>query len=227
MELLEYAEAAAAYRALADLEPDNGAWGECERKARALADASLYEVLGLSKEERADAAEIRRAYHAKSKQWHPDRHQATDEASRRANTAFQRITAAYETLSDPNKRADYDLQLKLSQLRRPSAAGAGGDGFASTFGRTASTYASANYGDSAGSDAASPRPPSSAHKHGGGGASREFGADFSQFREQNFRDQFGEQFRREYTGRWGEAAGGDGAENARPPRHRWSTGSTE
>ena len=117
MELLEFSEAAAAYRALAELEPDNSAWGECERKATALADASLYDTLGLTSE-RADAAEVRRAYHAKSKQWHPDRHQATAEASRRANTAFQRITAAYETLSDANKRADYDLQLKLKGLRR-------------------------------------------------------------------------------------------------------------
>ena len=103
--------------ALAELEPDNSAWGECERKATALADASLYDTLGLTSEH-ADAAEVRRAYHAKSKQWHPDRHQATAEASRRANTAFQRITAAYETLSDANKRADYDLQLKLKGLRR-------------------------------------------------------------------------------------------------------------
>ena len=233
MELLEFSEAAAAYRALAELEPDNSAWGECERKATALADASLYDTLGLTSE-RADAAEVRRAYHAKSKQWHPDRHQATAEASRRANTAFQRITAAYETLSDANKRADYDLQLKLKGLRRrpsssPRPDGGGGYADPSGYGRTAGAYSSAAYTTEGGER--SPRPAS-----GGGGASykrggydyggREFGYDknYSPYGDA------GPDIRKEYTGRWsGDYR--DGAENRGPPprtRAAWGTpGSAE
>ena len=115
MELLEFELAATAYGALAALEPGNAAWAECEAKAREMGGMSAYEVLGLPRS--ADAAAVRRAYHAQCLQWHPDKHQASEEARRRANTMFQRISAAHELLSDEMRRAEYNMQLQLSELR--------------------------------------------------------------------------------------------------------------
>ncbi|KAL3923300.1 MAG: hypothetical protein SGPRY_004266 [Prymnesium sp.] len=102
MELLEFTEAANAYSQLANLEPDNRAWSECHTKAIALSDSSPYDVLCVS--QHAEASEIKRAYHQQCLQWHPDKHTASAEATRRANTMFKRITTAYDTLSCESKR---------------------------------------------------------------------------------------------------------------------------
>jgi len=62
----------------------------------------LYEILGLKK----DAAEpdVKRAYRKMAMEWHPDKHKG-DKA---AEDKFKEINKAYETLSDPQKRATYD-----------------------------------------------------------------------------------------------------------------------
>jgi len=57
-----------------------------------------YETLGVSKD--ADAKEIKTAYRKLASKHHPDKGGNTAE--------FQKIQAAYDTLSDPNKRAQYD-----------------------------------------------------------------------------------------------------------------------
>jgi curved DNA-binding protein CbpA len=75
-----------------------------------------YEVLRVSLS--ADVAEIRRAYHALARRFHPDRfHElAGTSLHTRLESAFARITQANEALADPDLRATYDA--KLAALRR-------------------------------------------------------------------------------------------------------------
>lgn len=64
--------------------------------------ADLYSVLGVQKS--ADAAAIKRAYRKLAKQLHPD--QNPDDA--KAAERFKQVTAAYDILSDADKRGQYD-----------------------------------------------------------------------------------------------------------------------
>ena len=117
MELLDFEAAAAAYRRVSALEPTNMAWEGCAARAASMAAASAYEVLGVG--ERAESAEIKRAYHTLCLQWHPDKHQNSAEDRRRANSMFQRVTGAYEQLSDARSRTELDARLRTdAALRR-------------------------------------------------------------------------------------------------------------
>ncbi|RMH34091.1 MAG: J domain-containing protein [Acidobacteria bacterium] len=69
---------------------------------------NYYKVLGISP--RASASEIKRAYRRLAKQYHPDLHGGSEEATKR----FALIAEAYEILSDPQKRKDFDRQLAQS-----------------------------------------------------------------------------------------------------------------
>ena len=60
-----------------------------------------YKILGISPD--ATQEEIRRAYRRLSLQWHPDRNSTSD-----APHMMRLINLAWDTLGDPNKRADYD-----------------------------------------------------------------------------------------------------------------------
>jgi DnaJ-class molecular chaperone len=62
----------------------------------------LYQRLGLKRG--ASEAEIKKAYRSLAKQLHPDRNQDNPNAAKR----FGEITAAYDLLSDKDKRARYD-----------------------------------------------------------------------------------------------------------------------
>ena len=65
----------------------------------------FYEILGLSREASQD--DIRRSFRKLAMEHHPDR--VTDPVEKEASEAkFKRIAAAYEVLSDPEKRAKYD-----------------------------------------------------------------------------------------------------------------------
>src|SRR2546429_9805477 len=61
-----------------------------------------YEVLGVKPNASAD--EIRRVYRKLAKQFHPDLNPGKPEAE----ALFKSISAAYDLLSDPEKRARYD-----------------------------------------------------------------------------------------------------------------------
>ncbi len=61
----------------------------------------FYEILGVSSD--ASTEEIRRAYRKKARELHPD-HAGTD-----SEEAFKEVSVAYQTLSDPQKRQEYDL----------------------------------------------------------------------------------------------------------------------
>ena len=61
-----------------------------------------YEVLGVSKT--ADASEIKKAYRALGKKYHPDANPGDKEAEEK----FKELSEAYAVLSDPEKRQKYD-----------------------------------------------------------------------------------------------------------------------
>ena len=63
-----------------------------------------YDVLGVSREANPD--EIKRAYRSLSLKWHPDRNPSPE-----AQSKFQEIGAAYETLSDERRRQEYNAEL--------------------------------------------------------------------------------------------------------------------
>jgi DnaJ-class molecular chaperone len=62
----------------------------------------LYQRLGLKRG--ANEAEIKKAYRSLAKQLHPDRNKDNPKAAER----FSQVTAAYDLLSDKDKRAQYD-----------------------------------------------------------------------------------------------------------------------
>jgi len=68
-----------------------------------VAKQDYYEILGVARD--AGDAEIKRAYRQKAKELHPDRN---PENRGRAEAEFKRVAEAYEVLSDPQKRAQYD-----------------------------------------------------------------------------------------------------------------------
>ena len=61
-----------------------------------------YQILGV--EHTATAAEIKEHYREQAKKWHPDYNKAEN-----ALEVFQKISVAYDVLSDENKRLTYDL----------------------------------------------------------------------------------------------------------------------
>jgi DnaJ-class molecular chaperone len=73
-----------------------------------------YEVLGVKPDASAD--EIRKTYRKLAKQFHPDLNPGKPEAEAR----FKAISAAYDLLSDPEKRARYDRgEIDESGAERP------------------------------------------------------------------------------------------------------------
>lgn len=79
---------------------------------------SFYARLGVAPS--ASAIEIRRAYRELSKRYHPD---TTSLPADIATEKFQQLNEAYATLSNPERRATYDLQIgysRLSVIQAPS-----------------------------------------------------------------------------------------------------------
>merc|ERR1719190_9376 len=62
----------------------------------------LYATLGVATT--ADEAEIRKAYRRLALRWHPDKNPDNPEAT----AEFQKVSGAYEVLSDPERRRLYD-----------------------------------------------------------------------------------------------------------------------
>lgn len=75
-----------------------------------------YELLEVSKD--ADADTIKKSYRKKARTYHPDVNSAPD-----AEEHFKKINEAYDVLSDPQKRSNYD---RFGQAGGPSGFGGGG-----------------------------------------------------------------------------------------------------
>ncbi|MEZ4547847.1 MAG: DnaJ domain-containing protein [Thermodesulfobacteriota bacterium] len=75
-----------------------------------------YEVLGVGKG--SSNEQIRDAYYKLVKNYHPDVNPGADHDTRvKAEEIFTRITSAYETLSQNDKREEYDSQEELADLK--------------------------------------------------------------------------------------------------------------
>lgn len=81
----------------------------------------LYARLGVKRG--ASDAEIKKAYRSLAKQLHPDKNKDNPKAAER----FAQVTAAYDLLSDPNKRARYD-RGELDEEGNPKMPFGGGYG---------------------------------------------------------------------------------------------------
>jgi DnaJ-class molecular chaperone len=75
-----------------------------------------YAILGL--DQRCTDAQIRTAYRLLAKQLHPD----VNSGSREAVAQTQALNAAYETLSDPIRRCEYDRELAAPPKTSPRSA---------------------------------------------------------------------------------------------------------
>jgi molecular chaperone DnaJ len=96
-----------------------------------MARPDYYAILGVARD--ADEAEIKKAYRRVALESHPDRFPDDEEAHER----FRLASEAYETLSDPLKRARYDSTRLLPEgldLTRPPNIGTARDLFANMFG---------------------------------------------------------------------------------------------
>ena len=60
-----------------------------------------YKILGI--DEKATQTEIKSAYRKLSLKYHPDKNNGDD-------TQFKKINEAYQQLSDPNKRKEYEYK---------------------------------------------------------------------------------------------------------------------
>jgi len=88
----------------------------------------FYKILGVSR--KANDKEIKKAYRKLSLQYHPDKNPSEDAASK-----FADVAAAYECLSDPDKRQTYDRggEEALNKMEQRQNSGGGGDPFGSMF----------------------------------------------------------------------------------------------
>ena len=88
-------------------------------EAAAVADTSLYVALGV--EPSASEAAIKRGYYRKSLRLHPDKNPDDPDAAAR----FMEVSHAYQTLSNPQRRAAYDRD-GLAAVAKADAAGQDG-----------------------------------------------------------------------------------------------------
>lgn len=97
-----------------------------------------YEILGLAKT--ASAADIKKAYRQKAKEYHPDRNK--DDAG--AEAKFKEVNEAYEILKDEEKRAAYD---RYGHAAFEGGMGGGGRGPGPDFGSAFSDVFEDLFGD--------------------------------------------------------------------------------
>lgn len=75
---------------------------------------NFYNILGIN--ENASQEEIKKAYRGLQMKWHPDKNPGSQEAI----NMTQKLNEAYETLSDENKRQEYDMMRSNPFMRMNS-----------------------------------------------------------------------------------------------------------
>src|SRR4029077_18966717 len=98
------------------------AGGAAARGRQMAAVKDLYGTLGVSKTASQD--EIKKAYRKLARQYHPDANPGDDSAEER----FKEVQGAYDVLSDPEKRKQYD-RFGSQNGRGPGPGGVNYDGF--------------------------------------------------------------------------------------------------
>jgi curved DNA-binding protein CbpA len=90
-------------------------------KHASLATATNYDLLGITMT--SSDAEIKKAYYAMAKKYHPDRHHSPylQDVHGLLEELFVKITRAYQTLSNPLERRRYDARLRTEAPRGEGA----------------------------------------------------------------------------------------------------------
>lgn len=103
--------------------------------------ANYYEVLGVSKD--ATQEEIKSQYRKLARKYHPDLHPGDEEAAAK----FKELNEANETLSDPQKRQQYDYELEHPGMGGGFGGFEGGfGGFGDIFGDIFSSFSGGGFG---------------------------------------------------------------------------------
>ena len=92
-------------------------WAGAVRRAYdALDSSSYYQILAVNPNDPQEV--VRKAFHRRSVQLHPDRHRETPQPVRdQVYAIYKRMTEAYGVLIDPDLRRAYDAGLKEGRLR--------------------------------------------------------------------------------------------------------------
>lgn len=106
-----------------------------------------YDILGVDRN--ADEKEIKRAFHRRAKQYHPD----VNKNDPNAEARFKEINQAYEVLSDPERRQMYDRFGPDFENYQQGAGPAGGGPYAQTIDPAAFEDLMASFFGGLGSDA--------------------------------------------------------------------------
>ncbi|KAI9461484.1 DnaJ domain-containing protein [Boletus coccyginus] len=79
---------------------------------------TLYDVLGIPADATTD--DVRKAYKTKALETHPDKLEpsASDRERRAAEGKFRNVCEAFQVLSDPTKRKDYDDRIQRAHLNK-------------------------------------------------------------------------------------------------------------
>ena len=90
---------------------------EIRALAKIMDELDYYQLLGL--DPKANLGEIRSAFHASSRSFHPDANrELPPDLKRQCHLISKRITEAYSVLRDPRRRQAYDTRVKTSGALR-------------------------------------------------------------------------------------------------------------
>merc|ERR1712060_407647 len=100
---------------------------QLEQKIKRKSKVDYYKVLGVTRS--ASSKEIKKAYHALARKWHPDKNDDKEAASEK----FKKVARAYEVLGDDSTRRRYDAGEDVDDPNANKQGGGHGDPFANMF----------------------------------------------------------------------------------------------